>query len=78
MVTACLLVGWVRTMVPNVWRYGDPDVWRADGKTSATDPYFQPDMIMVTPSYCLNLIEEWSGSWAVMPAVARCGLEYLV
>ncbi|STJ44478.1 phenylacetyl-CoA ligase [Escherichia coli] len=39
---------------------------------------FQPDMIMVTPSYCLNLIESWSGSWAVMPAVARCGLEYLV
>lgn len=39
---------------------------------------FQPDMIMVTPSYCLNLIEELERQLAVMPAVARCGLEYLV
>lgn len=39
---------------------------------------FQPDMIMVTPSYCLNLIEELERQLAVMPAVARCGLECLV
>lgn len=45
---------WCRTS----GRYGDPDVWRADGKQAQLIRDFQPDMIMVTPSYCLNLIEE--------------------
>ncbi len=54
MVTACLLVGWARTRCRTSGRYGDPDVWRADGKTAQLIRDFQPDMIMVTPSYCLT------------------------
>ncbi|VCZ97436.1 AMP-binding protein [Klebsiella pneumoniae] len=39
-------------------RDGDPDVRRTDRKQAQLIRDFQPDMIMVTPSYCLNLIEE--------------------
>ncbi len=58
MVTACLLVGWARAVVRTFGRYGHADVWRAAEKQAQLIRDFQPDMIMVTPSYCLNLIEE--------------------
>ncbi len=33
---------------------------------------FKPDMIMVTPSYCLNLIEELERQMAATRAAVRC------
>ncbi len=54
MVTACLLVGWVPLWGRTSGRYGDPDVWWADRKQAQLIRDFQPDMIMVTPSYALT------------------------